>query len=152
MLSDFRSDKGLPTNLNSVIPVPLSRKPFGFLFPHQEGASHRSKVRQAQSGTSTPLCNQNHPPLPSSITITTLHKGSTSSPDALLVCGLCFYCVNVCFVQVCCEYGLIFFFFGYGVVGKLGTPSPPTVYVLRLQTTKQVVDRLQFQSRLVLYR
>jgi hypothetical protein len=30
---DRRSDKGLPTNLNSVIPVPLSRKPSGFLFP-----------------------------------------------------------------------------------------------------------------------
>jgi hypothetical protein len=33
-ITDGRSDKGLPTNLNSVLPVPLSRKPFGFLFPH----------------------------------------------------------------------------------------------------------------------
>ena len=33
MPSDRRSDKGFTVNSNSVIPVPLSRKPFGFLFP-----------------------------------------------------------------------------------------------------------------------
>ena len=31
MPSDRQSDKGLSTNLNSVIPVPLSRKPFRVL-------------------------------------------------------------------------------------------------------------------------
>ena len=30
-VSDRRSDKGLPTNLNSVLPVPLSREPFRVL-------------------------------------------------------------------------------------------------------------------------
>ena len=33
MPSDRRSDKGFTANSNSVIPVPLSRKPSGFLFP-----------------------------------------------------------------------------------------------------------------------
>ena len=33
MPSDLRGDKGFTANSNSVIPVPLSRKPSGFLFP-----------------------------------------------------------------------------------------------------------------------
>ena len=36
--------KGFPTNLNSVIPAPLSRKPSGFLFPLQEGAGHQPRI------------------------------------------------------------------------------------------------------------
>ena len=32
------------TNLNSVIPVPLSRKSFAFLFPLEEGTGHWSNM------------------------------------------------------------------------------------------------------------